>query len=262
MNWSTFSHAMCTDVWKGFKAYRREHATTSFDQWAVKVSTKIANPEDRFVFLTSANAVRSLRIQGCSHYFIDSAVSEFAQQSVKDFSEVYRDDAFFSSLPIALHFPCTERRNSWVLLPDCDPYLFSIVGPEIGSFRVNRTGQGQVHSIDGVDGTELETVQSKFDSIWRLLFGLSLYVRAFPECVNEMQTNPMPWLQGARRMIGRHAIIEEEESRSVSPHFRRGHFRVLKSERYHEPGRVVFVKGTFVKGRAYHVEAPDVCAAA
>jgi hypothetical protein len=89
---------------------------------------------------------------------------------------------------------------------------------------------------------------------FRLLFGLSLYCQAFPECVTDMTDTPMPWLQGSRTLIGKHELVDAEESRRVSPHYRRGHFRVLRHDRFNEPGRVVFVKGTFVKGTAHYVQ--------
>lgn len=262
MNWSTFNVPGCTQTWKEFKTYRKNGGEFSFTAWARNRGELFTQTQDRLVYLSHMAALEALRISGCAHYFIDRDVCEFARTSVKEFSEVYRDDTFFSRLPLALHFPSSERQNSWVVLPDADPFFCCVVGSSIGN-NAQKTGLYRIRRMgDAMATTLAEPLERQFNHIWRLLFGLSLYVQAFPECVTEMQTEPMPWLQGTRRMIGRHAIIEEEESRSVSPHFRRGHFRVLQSERYHERGKVVFVKGTFVKGRAYHVEAPEVCAAA
>lgn len=262
MNWSTFNVPGCTKTWKEFKTYRKNGGESSFSAWATERSKSLTDPAATVAYLSHMAALHALRIKGCAHYFIDRDVCEFSRTSVKEFSEVYRDDTFFSCLPLALHFPSSEQQNSWMVLPDVDPFFCCVVGCSLET-GAQKTGLYRIRRIGDLSATTLEAcIEREIDQIWRLLFGLSLYVRAFPECVNEMQTNPMPWLQGTRRMIGRHAIIEEEESRSVLPHFRRGHFRVLQSERYHEPGKVVFVKGTFVKGRAYHVKGAEVGEAA
>lgn len=257
MNWS------CLTVggfqWKEFKLYRRSGGTLPFHKWALECNERIADPVDKMRWLTHMQTVQAVRVAGCAHYFVDSGVCAFAKNAVKDGADHTRDESFFVDLPIVVHFPATENSSSWFVGPPTqEKYICTVTGND-HTFMFSRTSEGKVHSYDGGNTSD---PQSALDEMWRLLNGLSLYIQAFPECVTEMQTEPMPWLQGPRRMIGRHAIIDEEESRSVSPHFRRGHFRVLQHERFYNRGKVVFIKGTFVKGRAYHVEAEDVCAAA
>ena len=60
--------------------------------------------------------------------------------------------------------------------------------------------------------------------------------------------------KGEQRQIGRSPVMEHEEKQARSPHWRRGHFRVLQSEKYtHKRGQTVFVKGTFVRGTAFDI---------
>lgn len=60
--------------------------------------------------------------------------------------------------------------------------------------------------------------------------------------------------EGERHIVNRNEIVDEEHSHSVSPHWRRGHFRLLSSEKFiRKHGQTVYVRGTFVKGKAFDV---------
>lgn len=96
-------------------------------------------------------------------------------------------------------------------------------------------------------------------SIVNFLFGFILYLKAFPECVKpatrEDVKSKEPMAGSQKILIGKNKIVENELKLSVSPHWRRGHFRVLSSDRFvKKKGKTVFVKGSFVKGKALDVE--------
>jgi hypothetical protein len=187
-----------------------------------------------------------MRFTGMRHFFVESGVVKFCKASVPpDFDSSYRDDAFFCNGPMALHFRPAEQMNSVVIFPRphsslLDPFLFAVLEGD-GTRRIPKDWLGRSDSGPIVN-------------LGRLIYGLSLYCQAFPECVTQMPDKPMPWLQGPRTLIGKHELVDAEELRCVSPHYRRGHFRVLRHDRFQEPGRVVFVKGTFVKGTAHYVQ--------
>jgi len=247
MSWTTFSVPECTSLWKLYKQTGKDR---SFPDWCEHVrilACKTEQTEKLFQPIADASfsefdlfcrAMTQFRFTGMRHFFVEAGVSSFCQQSVKDVSPNYRDDTFFDRGPFAVHFRTTERTSSWIVLPESDPWLFFVL-LETGMVGI---GRGQ-HTEDWEENDQL-----------RLILGLSLYCQAFPECVSAMPDTPMPWLQGSRRLIGKHELVDAEESRCVSPHYRRGHFRVLRHDRFHEPGRVVFVKGAFVKGTAHYVE--------
>lgn len=89
-----------------------------------------------------------------------------------------------------------------------------------------------------------------------LVYGLSLYIDAFPDAITptNMRDSLKNRESGRNIRIARSSILNEEDRNSVSPHFRRGHFRVLESERFtKKKGQTIFVKGTFIKGRSYDV---------
>jgi len=53
-------------------------------------------------------------------------------------------------------------------------------------------------------------------------------------------------------------VREHTERGEVSAHFRKGHFRTLRSERFtHKRWKAVFVKATFVKGEALTILSPE-----
>ena len=95
------------------------------------------------------------------------------------------------------------------------------------------------------------------DKMARLLFGLSLYMDAFPDAVVEAGADSVHQIKhysGARHIVNRNEIVDEEHRHSVSPHWRRGHFRLLTSAKFiRKQGQTVYVRGTFVKGKAFDV---------
>lgn len=84
----------------------------------------------------------------------------------------------------------------------------------------------------------------------RLLMNAFMYMKAFPECVSdeaptdsfEYRGNKSITIKTSERIVDRSG---------ATPHFRRGHFRLLSSDRYkNKRGQVVFVHSSFVGGNA------------
>lgn len=99
----------------------------------------------------------------------------------------------------------------------------------------------------------------------KLVVGLGMYVECFPETLvhgfPEDIKHPSHHQHSAPLTI---AVTEKVRQslggthESPMPHFRAGHFRVLKSEKFtNKRFHVVFVRETFVKGRAETVLAPE-----
>lgn len=105
------------------------------------------------------------------------------------------------------------------------------------------------------------------DSIYRakLICGLGMYINCFPETLvhgfPEDLKHPSHHQHAAPLTI---AVTEKVRQSlggthdSPTPHFRAGHFRVLKSEKFTKKRfQVVFVREAFVNGRAKTVLAPE-----
>jgi hypothetical protein len=158
----------------------------------------------------------------------------------------------------ALHFPSKESTKSIVVWPDAYLWNDSESCHMLWFFA----------ATDGADIVLAEPTSGDFGEatdLVKLVYGFSLYLEAFPETVVEAgakNVHKLNYYRGEARVVECNQVASSDnESAAVSPHFRRGHFRVLHSERFtKKQGQVVFVKGCFVKGKAYEVlsDAPPV----
>lgn len=215
------------------------------------------------------------------HYFLDEGVAEFCSSSV---DKCTRD--YFGVLPstgmvdipnkdgnpmsttngIAFHFPTTDKymQSSIVVIPK-----FFFVDQRVSSGSINwefsaTDGSNLVLADPDGKGRNVgdpspwkhkEDEESK--ELERLVYGISLYMDAFPDSVVEADNiKKIGHYDGIKKKIRKCEHVSVESERSSSPHWRRGHFRVLTSERYkNKRYQTVFVKGSFVKGRAFQVLA-------
>ena len=232
-----------------------------------------------------------------THYFLDKGVYEFCKSSIRDlcpsncaeFSNVQGPSRFtgiskdipncypnVTTTPegerrydtsrhpevFAVHFPEHERRSSLLF---CSPFAFTTF--EEGATFTAPTGRiNHCYYINARDNETTASLQqasqmtgdSALDDLSKFLFGFSLYLKAFPDLVKDVESGEikqMDRFKGKRLKITKNATVAEDVQNSKSPHWRRGHFRLLSADRYKEnKGNVIFVKGTFVKGRALQVE--------
>jgi hypothetical protein len=158
----------------------------------------------------------------------------------------------------ALHFPTKESARSVIVWPDAYLWNDSESAHMLWFFA----------ATDGNDLVLAEPTTGDFGEVnWlpKLIYGFSLYLEAFPETVVQagvQNVHKLNYYRGESRVVECNQVaVSENEGAAVSPHFRRGHFRVLHSERFtKKQGQVVFVKGCFVKGKAYEVlsDAPSI----
>jgi len=92
--------------------------------------------------------------------------------------------------------------------------------------------------------------------MFRLAINTIAYMSCFPECVDDGV--PKNLLERSENMSARNFSLQlsdkvkENESSKLSkrPHFRKGHFRHLRSEKFvNKKGQVVFISETMVKGK-------------
>lgn len=103
----------------------------------------------------------------------------------------------------------------------------------------------------------------QLDYATRLLVGLGLYLQAFPEQLKpglpEDAKHPS-WFKGDKNYsVGMSPKVRVSHGTHASPiaHFRSGHFRVLRAERFtNKRGQVIFIPSCFVAGKASTVVAP------
>ena len=287
--YSTFSNG----VWQAFKMISKDRSESDFCRFAQQaIHHKLTSTQDELNaawMLLDATLLFLWKFRKIQHYFLAPGVADFCASSVKEFTPDYCNrfplcptvDApagtpftytLGNQMPggFALHFPAAEHRKSIVAVPQYILLSFRKDKWEDGSNGIEEI----FYVAAGGDGWGRAMLQEKVDCLMvpdacemgRVLFGLSLYMDAFPDAVVEAgaeNVHQVTHYDGSRRIVNRNEIVDEEHRHSVSPHWRRGHFRLLTSARFvSKQGQTVYVRGTFVKGKAFDVmeDAPPCTA--
>lgn len=97
----------------------------------------------------------------------------------------------------------------------------------------------------------------RLSEVFRLAINTLAYIKCFPDCIKEgppsLILNNLSDINKGSLTLGLSDKVthNNKTNSSKTPHFRQGHFRVLKSDYYKEArGQVIFVESTMVKGRA------------
>lgn len=242
----------------------------------VELTTR-SREEGRDTGLASAD-VQITRLVGLgrfhSIYVGNEAVADFIEQSeVKAsdgalISQAASDAALRFQNGLAIHLP--SRKESVVvncvtadsLAEQNVPKYFVGASPDhMVTVAISR-GENISYAPFKRDGRWPESVtrENVNKEAWSIVLNLMLYMDAFPECVTDGPPDiVMGSTEGATQQVVRaSAPIREVYERSrTMPHMRRGHFRVLKSERFtHKRFKAVFVKPAMVRGSASTVHEP------
>ena len=237
------------------------------------------NRGDRDLLLAEIYAGFLWEFRKIDHYFLDPGMAEFLISSIKeihpDYCKAFPDCKSVDLPPVtstwamkglvcyddntlfggfAIHFPQSEQRRSMIVVP----------GFMIKSAELDRTAI--VHKFAIVDGVDILLESNKvfgsgdYDEsqtqMLKLVMGLSLYLDAFPDYCKEIRGcfAGIKDSGGVKKIVKSNSDAGEFSSRKHSPHWRRGHFRLLVSEKFKKKqGMTIFVKGSFVSGKAYLV---------
>lgn len=259
----------------------RDHGTSALDPTIMLF--------DRDSLQLVAHCMFLWHFRPINHYFLAPGVADFCASSVRELSADYckrlplcepadapRQCHAFSpylatfpkvqigapAVPIsnldwskmtggfAVHFPTAERRRSIMVIPD-----FCVRTPEHLMHYWAGLDDGEDCALLHPDSRALTVTDG--DWMCRVVFGLSLYMDAFPDAVVPSARDIVAhdhWYAGAHHVINRTKAVDEERRHLVSPHWRRGHFRLLSAPRFvHKHGQTVWVRGTFVLGHAIDV---------
>jgi len=221
-----------------------------------------------------------------THYFLDENISNFCKNAFKPFE--IPDDFPYPEIsdPIPLdkklkcffmgkkgesdsvhifngvgpgvaviHFPIKEQRRS--IMFSCDLFApLPLPKKRLVTRRAFIASDGEDVVTAGSNAWKKDLGDGQFIS--NFLFSFLLYISAFPECVIKAKRNQIKAQEtynGSREFsVTSNEVVGEELRCSISPHWRRGHFRVLNSGRFvKKKGQTIFVKGSFVKGKALDV---------
>jgi hypothetical protein len=272
MKTSKKSHsAFSSPVWKLFKKLfpnKQEKDYYMFSERCLKLASKDYKKHDLDVLFTEICALFHWKFRKMQHFFLDDGVADFCAGSVKEFSEDYckllpiinidseQNPFDLSFKAFAIHFPKHEKRNSIVILPD-----FCIPAERNSSGEISAVKRYFFSAFDGVDillmNKRIKGSLGDCEWIAKLIFGFSLYIDAFPETVVKSKVGEIDNIRhytGTHNTIIKNRIVVNECRNMTSPHFRRGHWRVLSSPKFvNKKGQTVYIEGCFVKGKAFDV---------
>jgi hypothetical protein len=258
-------------VWKLFKKQfpkKQEIDYMKFSEHCLISAVKDYKKHDLDLLFTEILSIFHWKFRKMQHFFLDDGVADFCADSVKEFSEEYckllpvtnidseQNPFDLSFKAFAIHFPKHEKRNSIIILPDfCIPVQRNSSGEILLVKRYFFT------AFDGVDICLMnKTVNGSLgDSEWiaKLIFGFSLYIDAFPETVVPSKITDIRNLahyHGEKKKVTKNKIVASECRNMTSPHFRRGHWRLLSSSNFTKKrGQTIYIAGVFVRGKAFDV---------
>ena len=95
----------------------------------------------------------------------------------------------------------------------------------------------------------------------KLLIGMCLYKRCFPQSVRDGLPNDCShpnYYNNSKTINIVDEILESDGVRTITPHIRSGHLRLLKDDRYvNKKNQVIFIEACFVKGKSKTIENMD-----
>lgn len=211
------------------------------------------------------------------HFFLEPGVAEFLETVDIKF-DVNLDFSFLPRYNFFIHFPkvnnCKINRRKSLWVSNGGPAIFPngnggiVVTGKAGMLQcfdgefIQRMQTKKTHDfIAERFGEDLEKA-SRGSGVagenTKIAAAFLLYAEAFPDSVIKYKGDSDINCKGTffRTKMSHEASShkKDHDRNSASPHWRRGHFRMLSSDMFkNKKGQTVFVKGTFVKGHAFSV---------
>ena len=284
MAFSTFSGPL----WPRFKAISKDRSESAFFDvfGSIWRATPYAPPMDPDMVYASIYALFLWKYCRITHYFLSSGVAEFCESAVRDLSHDFAkalpectsidtdgkqfhrwlvavDDTKKAGGGFAIHFPAKTGRRSIIVMPSqiipSNARANGVNGVEVRKYWF-AADDGEDVALCNKDSTGIDWCDSA-KAMVKTIYGLALYLDAFPETATKAtryDVKDVAHYAGNAFTVAANESAREDVARSVSPHFRRGHFRMLTSEMFRRKrGQVVFVRGSFVRGHAVDV-GPDL----
>lgn len=223
---------------------------------------------DHFRILQGLVTDASALLGNCSHIFISSP--DFCRWLEDSAGDVLTPrhmqaaiESFYSgdNLTSIFHFPTASNRESFAIAP---VYRFSDKAETLLSISWSASAFPGQFSLLSCRECSTSHKPGRLPQIARLLCGLGLYINCFPETVRpgvpEDLAHPSHHKYADALSIGIAPAIQAIKGTHASPcgHFRNGHFRVLRSDKFTKKRwQAIFIAETFVKGKASTVLSPE-----
>lgn len=183
-------------------------------------------------------------IEGVTKFFFDNG-------EIKDIKHIYNKVTTKNVIyKFALHLPYESEGYAFSLTLENDESIEMY-------FSIGENG-GRMSNKFYSDIIKKNDDESKMlAKMYRLAINTIAYMNCFPNCVFDGVPQNL-YEREINRSLKNYTfqsadIIKENESNSKSkiPHFRKGHFRILKSDYFtNKKGQIVYITDTMVKGKA------------
>ena len=170
--------------------------------------------------------------------------------------------------PAIIHFPTDSRYSTFLfyMRPKWNAPFEDVLRDTITSIMMNFSRGGKMNNhgfcMAFHPSHSAKILEDELRHA-RLVSGIGMYLSCFPEMLKDGPPDdvkhPSHHQYSTIKTIGISPKVRVQTERGeVTPHFRRGHFRVLRSDQYTTKRfQTVFVRQCFVKGESATVLSPD-----
>ncbi len=270
-----------SDMWSQYKQYYRLYKGSTEEFFYFRnneiIQSRSSDPEDIQSWTNILDLWRLDTQKRFIHiYFKQKELRDFLENmSLTNLDEIV--DFIFQEGETVLYAPSPDTINILAKPVKIQTYNFGIHVPyekedkgyafqleyneekELTLIWAIGTNQGWCSAENYKDNLKGKEEHSDFFArIFRLAINTIAYMKAFPECVKEgvpptEKISPSFLLETSDKVI--EAVSNPDSNRTVSPHFRKGHFKVLRSDYYtHKKGQIIYIPETMVNAVAKTVE--------
>lgn len=236
---------------------QKEKELVFYAKVAKKLEGKLNTSSAADLIADTSMLVRLSRKMWHSFYIMDSCAVDFLKNHQPTESEIEAIEVVCDELKeyengIAIHM-AGERHSIYCIVGDSQ--FVDSKSNFIGWKRNDDYGYCAFEPKFLGDHYKDDSSEPQVKETWRIICNLMLYMLAFPECIKQ---SPPPILKELRNGYNQTCVESSDKikdcyglKKNVSPHFRRGHIRILKHEKYkHKQFSAVYVKPTMVRGKA------------
>lgn len=201
-------------------------------------------------------------------FFIDKQLKDFLETtSLSDLGGIKNFLNEKGENKSVFHYYSNEEKNHIIFqfalhIPyEPEGYAFSLSIEEDGSIELyyshGENGGRMSDKFYNEVTRKDDNISTTHSNMFRLAINTIAYMSCFPECVDDGV--PKNLLERSENLSARNFSfhvsdkIKEDKTTKLSkrPHFRKGHFRHLRSDKFvNKKGQVVFISETMVKGKA------------
>jgi hypothetical protein len=195
------------------------------------------------------------------HIFIQS--SNFVNWLISCVPDVFGDAKYLkdaisiseNKFPCVVHFPTSSGYSSFI-------YWAGDQNKELMLLDISRGNKSGIGTL-AINANHIGEIDKQWLPYVKIVLALGMYVSCFPETVktgppDDLRHPSLHSYKSSQTIEVSPKIVNPISHESPTAHFRKGHFRILQSEKFtNKRFQVIFVRQTFVKGKAVTIVSPE-----